>query len=84
MGEANANMAMYLRLSNETQFRLNRINEIKYYFIAEIREKEIMSTGLTKYIAAFDYLDKAIIFLSARSVGDSIPSLLLSLVHQLE
>ena len=84
MGEANANMAMYLRLSNETQFRLNRINEIKYYFLAEIREKEIMSKGLSKYIAAFDYLDKTIIFLSARSAGDSIPSLLLPLVRQLE
>ena len=26
-------------ISNEQQFRLNKINEIKYYFLAEIRER---------------------------------------------
>ena len=30
-------------LSNEQQFRLNIINEIKYYFVAEIKERELMS-----------------------------------------
>ena len=25
-------------ISNDQQFRLNKINEIKYYFIAEIKE----------------------------------------------
>ena len=44
--------------SNEQQFRLNKINEIKDYFIAEIRERELMSKNLSKYIASFEYLDK--------------------------
>ena len=48
---------MYLNLSatpsNEQQFRLNKINEIKDYFDAEIKEREIMSKRLTKYIAFF-------------------------------
>ena len=45
-------------LSNDQQFRLNRINEIRDYFVAEIKEKELMSKRLSKYIASFDYFDK--------------------------
>ena len=29
-------------ISNEQQFRLNKINEIKDYFLAEIRERELV------------------------------------------
>ena len=29
-------------ISNDQQFRLKKINEIKDYFIAEIRERELM------------------------------------------
>ena len=50
---------MYPNLSNDQQFRLNKINEIKDYFIAEIRERELMSKNLSKYIASFEYLDKS-------------------------
>ena len=38
-------------LLNNQQFRLNRINEIRDYFIAEIKERESMSKRLSKYIA---------------------------------
>ena len=51
-------------ISNDQQFRLNKINEIKDYFIAEIRERELMSKNLSKYIASFQYLDKSLIVLS--------------------
>ena len=47
--------------SNDEQFRLNKINEIKDYFIAEIKERELMSKRLSKYIASFDYFDKSLI-----------------------
>ena len=30
-------------LNDQQQFRLNKINEIKDYFVAEIKEKELMS-----------------------------------------
>ena len=33
-------------ISNDQQFRLNKINEIKDYFIAEIKERELMSKNL--------------------------------------
>ena len=33
---------------NNQQFRLNKINKIKDYFIAEIQERELMSKRLSK------------------------------------
>ena len=56
--------SMYPNLSNQTQFRLKKINEIKDHFISE----------LSKYIPTFDYFDKTLIFFSARSSGTSIAS----------
>ena len=47
-------------ISNEQQFRLNKINEIKDYFLAEIRERELISKNLSKYIASLDYFDKSL------------------------
>ena len=41
--------------SNEQQFRLNKINKIKDYFLVEIRERELISKNLSKYIASLDY-----------------------------
>ena len=35
-------------ISNEQKFRLKRINEIKYYFLAEIREGELISENNSK------------------------------------
>ena len=60
--------------SNEQQFRLNKINEIKDYFIAEIRERELMRKNLSKYIASFEYLDKSLIVLSVATGSISIAS----------
>ena len=34
------------------------MNEIKDYFIAEIKERELISKRLSKYIASFYYFDK--------------------------
>ena len=53
-------------LSSQTKFRLDEINEIKDYFNSEIQERN-MSKNLSKYIAAFDYFDKALIVLSTTS-----------------
>ena len=55
MTETNNNVSMYpnlsLNLSREQQFRLNKINEIRYYFVAKIKERESMSKRIRKYIA---------------------------------
>ena len=59
---------------NEQQFRLNKISEIKDYFVAEIKERELMSKRLSKYIASFDYFDKSLIVLSVTTGSISIAS----------
>ena len=61
-------------LNDQQQFRLNKINDIKYYFVAEIKERELMSKWLSKYIASFDYFDKSLIALSVTASNISIAS----------
>ena len=61
-------------ISNEQQFRLNKINEIKDYFLAEIRERELISKNFSKYIAFLDYFDKSLNVLSLLSGSISIAS----------
>ena len=60
--------------SNEQQFRLNKINEIKDCFLAEIRERELISKNLSKYIASIDYFDKSLNVLSILLGSISIAS----------
>ena len=60
--------------SNDQQFRLNKINEIKDYFIAEIKERELLTKNLSKYIASFEYFDKSLIFLSVATGSISLAS----------
>ena len=61
-------------ISNEQQLRLNKINEIKDYLLAEIRERELISKNLSKYIASFEYFNKSLIFLSVVISSISIAS----------
>ena len=63
---------IYPNLNDQQQFRLSKTNEIKDYFVAEIKEKELMSKRLSKYIASFDYFDKSVIALSLTSGSISI------------
>ena len=67
MAKTNNNVSMYPNLSptlsDDQQFRLNKINEFREYFVAEIKEREL-SKRLSKYVASFDYFDKSLIVLS--------------------
>ena len=47
-------------LNDQQQFVLNKNNEIKYYFVTEIKERESMSKRLSNYIASSEYFDKSI------------------------
>ena len=74
MAETN-NVSIYpnlsSNLSDDQQFRLNKINEIRDYFVAEIKE-ETMSKRLSKYIAFFNYFDRSLIVLSVTTGSISI------------
>ena len=62
---------IYANLNEQQQFILNKINKIKNYFVAAIKERELISKRLSKYIASFDYFDKSLIVLSTTT--GSIP-----------
>ena len=62
----------HLNFRNQTQFRINKINEVKDYSVVEIQERETMIKKLSKYITAFDYFGKTLTVLSATSVEVSI------------
>ena len=62
---------IYLNSNDQKQSRLHKINEIKDYIVAEIKERELMSKMLRKYIGYFDYLDISLIVLSVTT--GSIP-----------
>ena len=61
-------------LSEQTKFRLDEISKIENYFIEEINQRKSCSKKLSKYVAVFDYIDQALIVLSATSGGVSIIS----------
>ena len=61
-------------LSEQTKFWLDEISKIENYFIEEINQRKSCSKKLNKYVAAFDYIDQALIVLSATSGGVSIIS----------
>ena len=63
---------------NDQQLRLNKISEVRDYFIVETKKNknkaELMSKRLSKYIDSFDYFDKSLIVLSVTTDSISIAS----------
>ena len=75
MNESNSIKAIdKANLSKQTKFRLYEIIGIENYFHQEINQKKSYSKILSKYITAFDYIDKILIILSERTGGVSIIS----------
>ena len=52
-------------LTEQTEIRLNKITEIENYFHQESNQRKLCSKKLSKYVTAFDYMDKVLIVLSA-------------------
>ena len=63
-----------INLTDQTKFRLNEISKIENCFNQQIKERKLNSKRLNKYLAAFDYIDKILIALSATSGWVSIIS----------
>ena len=53
-----------ISLNHQEQFRL----------VAEIKERELISKKVSKYVASFDYFDKSLIVLCATSGSISVAS----------
>ena len=63
-----------INLSQQTKFQLSERIGIENYFHQEINQRKLCSKKLSKYVTAFDYIDKILIVLSATSSGVSIIS----------
>ena len=63
-----------INLSEQIKFWLSEIIGTENYFHQEINQKKSYSKKLSKYITAFDYLEKIINVLSATTGGVSIIS----------
>ena len=74
MIETNLYPNLFNEQEQQQQFRLHKINEIKDYLIAEIKERELISKKLSKYIAFYYYFDKSLIVLSVATGGVFIAS----------
>ena len=61
-------------MTDQTKFRLNEISKIENYFNQEINRRKSCSKTLSKYVAAFNYIDKVLNVLSAASGGGYIIS----------
>ena len=73
MNECNSIEIDKTSLIGQTKYRLNEITKIEN-FNQEINQRKSCSKKLSKYVAAFDYIDKILIVLSATTGGVSIIS----------
>ena len=62
------------KLTEQTKIKLDKITKIENYFDQEINQKKLCRKKLSKYVVAFDYIDKILIVLGATSGGVSIIS----------
>ena len=70
MNETNSIKAIdKINLSEQTKFRLSEIIGIENYFHQEINQRKLCSKKLSKYVTAFDYIDKILFVLSTTSSG---------------
>ena len=62
------------KIFEQTKFWLSEIIGIENYFHQEINQRKSCSKKLSKYVAAFDYIDKILIVLGGKARGVSIYS----------
>ena len=62
------------KLTDQTKFRLYEIKKIENCFINDINQQKAQSKKLSRYVTIFDYIDKILIVLSAKTGGISIVS----------
>ena len=61
-------------LSEQTKFWLSEIIRIENYFYQKINQRKSCSKKLNEYVTAFDYIDQALVVLSATNGGVAIIS----------
>ena len=67
MNESNSLEIYQAKLTERAKIRLDIMSETENYFHQEINQRKVCSKKLSKYVAAFDYIDKVLIVLVATS-----------------
>ena len=63
-----------ISLNEQTNYKLNEISKIKDYVECEIKDQELLTKKLSKYITCFDYTDKILtVFLTIFSGVNMFP-----------
>ena len=62
------------KLTDQTKFRLYETKKVDNCFINDINQQKACSKKLSRYVTIFDYIDKILIVLSAKTNGVSIIS----------
>ena len=62
------------KLSDQTKFRLNEIKKVETYFHEEINKRKLFSKKLSKYVTTFNYTDKILVVINAKTGGVCIIS----------
>ena len=57
------------KFSDQTKSRLDEIKKIENYFNSKINQRKLCSKKLSKYVFAFNYIDKIFIVLNATTGG---------------
>ena len=68
------NLSNKTKLSEQKKFRISQKTGIENYFHQEINQRKLCIKKLSKYVTAFDYIDKILTVLSATTGGVSIIS----------
>ena len=61
MNECNSLEFDKTKLTEQTKIRLDKISEIENYFHQEINQRKLCSKKISRYVAAFDYIDEVLI-----------------------
>ena len=62
MDECNYLKTDKTNLAKQAKIRLDKITEIENYFHQEMNQRKLCSKKLSKYVAAFNYIDKILMF----------------------
>ena len=62
MDESNYLKIDKTNLTKQAKIRLDKITEIENYFHQEMNQRKLCSKKLSKYVAAFNYIDKILMF----------------------
>ena len=69
MNECNYLETDKTKLSDQRNFRLDEIKKTETYFNSEVNQRKLCSKKLRKYVNNFNYIDKILIVLNAKTGG---------------